>query len=211
MSRSQHIIKQEHHPLMSSETRIFFLGLDFFLAFLPFFPELLILRLRESATRKWKVCDSFETHRSWSSCALGLFRNSFVQPDSVSVGVCRSLRGLCEGLEMSVKSLDAVKRKIQCLQQQADDAQDRAQFLQTQLDNERDLREKVRKHHTFPCLHSCFFLYCFCLLLSARLGPRWTETETGASCHTLEHVSHGILAWCYVHRGMLSRCPTRFY
>ncbi|KAK9409241.1 tropomyosin alpha-1 chain-like [Crotalus adamanteus] len=40
-------------------------------------------------------------------------------------------------------SLEAVKRKIQALQQEADEAEDRAQILQRQRDQERELREKV--------------------------------------------------------------------
>uniref|UniRef100_A0A3B3R275 Tropomyosin 4 n=1 Tax=Paramormyrops kingsleyae TaxID=1676925 RepID=A0A3B3R275_9TELE len=42
-----------------------------------------------------------------------------------------------------LNSLDAVKRKIQTLQQQADEAEDQAQMLQRELDAERELREKA--------------------------------------------------------------------
>ncbi len=167
MSRSQHIIaagvKQEHHPPMSSETRIFFLGLDFFFAHSCLvFPNSSFCgsanQRRAKFASVWRRAGADPNLRSW-----------FVEienPDSVSVGVC---------VEMSVKSLDAVKRKIQCLQQQADDAQDRAQFLQTQLDNERDLREKVRKHLTFPSFHPSFSLSLLLLLFarSVLAGQEW--------------------------------------
>lgn len=48
-----------------------------------------------------------------------------------------------------LNSLDAVKRKIQALQQQADDAEDRTLVLQRDLDNERELREKVSCSYFF--------------------------------------------------------------
>ena len=44
---------------------------------------------------------------------------------------------------MAVNSIDAVKRKIKVLQQQADEAEDRAQHLQETVEDEKGLREKV--------------------------------------------------------------------
>lgn len=40
--------------------------------------------------------------------------------------------------------MDMVKKKIQALQQQVDEADDRALAVQRQLDTEREQREKVR-------------------------------------------------------------------
>lgn len=80
MSRSQHIIaagvKQEHHPLMSSETRIFFLGLDFFLRIPAFFS-----RIPRSAAPRISDAQTQSSRQFWDAqertrtCARGLLRS----------------------------------------------------------------------------------------------------------------------------------------
>lgn len=44
---------------------------------------------------------------------------------------------------MAVNSIDAVKRKIKVLQQQADEAEERAQLLQREVEEEKQTREQV--------------------------------------------------------------------
>lgn len=45
-----------------------------------------------------------------------------------------------------VNSVEAVKRKIKVLQQQADEAEERAEVLQRQVEEEKRSREQVKEH-----------------------------------------------------------------
>lgn len=51
----------------------------------------------------------------------------------------------------TLTSIDAVRRKIQTLQQVAYEAEDRAELLQEEADMERQARERVHTQHT-QCL-----------------------------------------------------------
>lgn len=76
---------------------------------------------------------------------------SRAEPSRAPAAARRPLRAPPRHRAMAgLNSLEAVKRKIQALQQQADEAEDRAQGLQRELDGERERREKVRARALAP-------------------------------------------------------------
>lgn len=58
-----------------------------------------------------------------------------------------------------VNSVEAVKRKIKVLQQQADEAEERAEVLQRQVEEEKRSREQVKEHQNLLLNQQkkCFF------------------------------------------------------